>query len=110
MNRRGFLAALVAAPAALAFDPERALWVPGRKLISVSPARVSTGYAYKWGGHILYRIEFRDGPLEPIAQQQPDGVIIGRRARPYRRGERRDAALRADAAARRGSLFSRGRV
>ncbi len=32
MNRRGFLAALIAGTA---FDPERLLWVPGKKLISI---------------------------------------------------------------------------
>ncbi len=35
MNRRGFLGVLAAAVAGTAFDPERALWVPGRKLISI---------------------------------------------------------------------------
>jgi hypothetical protein len=37
VNRRGFLAALAGAFVA---DPERALWVPGQKLISIpSPIR-----------------------------------------------------------------------
>ena len=39
MNRRGFLAALAGA-AAYALDPERALWVPGKKLISIPAPRV----------------------------------------------------------------------
>ena len=34
MNRRGFLSVLAAGLAA-AVDPERAIWVPGRKLISI---------------------------------------------------------------------------
>ncbi|MES2136627.1 MAG: hypothetical protein V4502_06155 [Pseudomonadota bacterium] len=38
MNRRGFLASIAAA---LVLDPERALWVPGRKLISVPAPRVT---------------------------------------------------------------------
>ncbi len=38
MNRRAFLAALVGAAAAAA-DPERLLWVPGRKLISIPAPR-----------------------------------------------------------------------
>jgi len=37
VSRRGFLAAAGAAAVA-AFDPERALWVPGKRLISI-PAR-----------------------------------------------------------------------
>ncbi len=35
MNRRGFLGALLGAAAGAAYDPERALWVPGAKLISI---------------------------------------------------------------------------
>ncbi len=38
MNRRGFLSALAGAVAAAAYDPERALWVPGRKKIFIPPA------------------------------------------------------------------------
>ena len=37
MNRRGFLGLLTGAGVA-AFDPERLLWVPGRKLISIPAA------------------------------------------------------------------------
>lgn len=35
MNRRGFFAAFAAIAAAATLDPERLLWVPGRKLISI---------------------------------------------------------------------------
>ena len=35
MTRRGLLGLFVGAAAAATFDPERALWVPGRKLISI---------------------------------------------------------------------------
>jgi hypothetical protein len=38
VNRRGFLASLAGA-ATIALDPERALWVPRRKLISVARRR-----------------------------------------------------------------------
>jgi hypothetical protein len=39
MNRRGFLTSLLGT-AAVAFDPEKALWVPGKKVISIpSPAK-----------------------------------------------------------------------
>lgn len=34
MNRRGFLSTLLGG-AAMALDPERLLWVPGKKLISI---------------------------------------------------------------------------
>lgn len=40
MKRRGFLAALASATGAFALDPERALWVPGAKTISVPTPRV----------------------------------------------------------------------
>ena len=38
MNRRGFLAMLTGA----ALDPERLLWVPGRKLISIPRKNISS--------------------------------------------------------------------
>jgi hypothetical protein len=42
MNRRGFLGLLGGAAAAVALDPERALWIPRRRLISVPrPSRPS---------------------------------------------------------------------
>jgi hypothetical protein len=42
MNRRTFLSALAATFVA---DPEKALWVPGKKLISVPKPRVSPAWA-----------------------------------------------------------------
>lgn len=44
MNRRAFL---VSVAAVLTLDPERALWVPGKKLISV-PAPRPLPYRYAW--------------------------------------------------------------
>ncbi len=35
MNRRGFLGGLFGTVAALTLDPEKLLWVPGKKLISI---------------------------------------------------------------------------
>lgn len=40
-SRRAFLAAIAAA---FALDPERALWVPGKKLISIAAPRVPFDY------------------------------------------------------------------
>jgi len=37
MNRRGFLGFLGAAIAGATLDPERLLWEPGKKLISIPP-------------------------------------------------------------------------
>jgi len=39
LNRRGFLGVLATVAAGATLDPERALWVPGAKLISVPAAR-----------------------------------------------------------------------
>jgi hypothetical protein len=44
MNRRGFLGALFGSAGALVVDPERALWTPGAKLISI-PRRTAAGWA-----------------------------------------------------------------
>lgn len=46
LNRRGFLTALVGAFVA---DPERALWVPGKKLISIPKPQVQMDpdYAFR---------------------------------------------------------------
>jgi hypothetical protein len=48
MNRRSFFSSLAGAAAALSLDPDRALWVPGRKLISIpKPAPVSSDAIYR---------------------------------------------------------------
>lgn len=47
MNRRGFLSVAVGAmAAAAAFDPERELWVAGRKKIFIPPAPVPRGIVF----------------------------------------------------------------
>lgn len=66
-SRRGFLGAIAAA---LTLDPERALWVPGKKLISVpAPRPLPSGEAsidgkggawqYWMSGNELYRSDGR---------------------------------------------------
>lgn len=47
INRRGFLSALLGTASALALDQEKALWIPGKKLISIpkAPEIVTTGWA-----------------------------------------------------------------
>src|ERR1041384_1526447 len=42
MNRRGFFSALTATAAMAAVDPERLVWVPHRKLISIPAPRPMT--------------------------------------------------------------------
>lgn len=52
MNRRNFLSTLVGAGAALAFDPERLLWMPGAKTIFVPKPYVPTVYIDVFSGLI----------------------------------------------------------
>ncbi len=66
MNRRGFLGAIIAG---LAFDPERLLWVPGKKLISVPKPRTTIGYLIRevwWGQGVVVRLH------EPIFEDSFD--------------------------------------
>src|SRR5262249_45521890 len=57
MNRRAFLAALAGAT----LDPERLLWVPGKKLISIPPARVKFNvefpFAFRVGDIIQFAVD-----------------------------------------------------
>ena len=41
MNRRHFITSLLGGAAALAFDPERLLWVPGMKTIFIPPPEIT---------------------------------------------------------------------
>lgn len=41
MNRRNFLTSMAAAIGGMTLDPEKLLWVPGRKLISIPKIRVA---------------------------------------------------------------------
>lgn len=45
VNRRGFLQALIGSAAALTLDPERLLWVPGAKTISIPPPVVVNDFS-----------------------------------------------------------------
>ncbi len=69
MNRRGFLTSLLGIAATATLDPERLLWVPGKKLTSIPKPRV-VSLDYDWAvvqqtwtklmdGRILYREYFR---------------------------------------------------
>jgi hypothetical protein len=46
MDRRGFLSALIAAGTAAAIDPDKLLWEPGKKLISIPRHRMRPGFWY----------------------------------------------------------------
>ena len=48
MNRRSFLSTMLGA-GAFALDPERALWVPGAKLISIPVPRIASPFdGFNW--------------------------------------------------------------
>jgi hypothetical protein len=49
MNRRAFFTAITGTIAGLAFDPERALWVPGKKLISIPSAPIKIAAIFTVG-------------------------------------------------------------
>lgn len=58
MTRRGFLGSLAVAASAFALDPERALWVPGAKTISIprpASVRLTRGPEFKIGDTIMIR-------------------------------------------------------
>lgn len=73
MNRRAFLATLASAAAGIALDPERALWVPGRKRIFLpaqppslwSPVALHAGDIFTIAG--VYAVN-------PITQRNLDGL------------------------------------
>lgn len=53
IGRRGFLGAIAAAVAGAQLDPERLLWVPGKKLISVP--RFTAPAGFRIGDTIMIR-------------------------------------------------------
>lgn len=78
MNRRGFIGALAAA--AFALDPDRALWVPGAKLISIPAPRLRVPVRMLDMGWLSWEDDFRirrfSSINRPLAMQY--GVDIHR--------------------------------
>ena len=56
LSRRGFLTALSAAMAGSVLDPERLLWVPGRKTIFLPPAAGNTFVTAEWMSREVLRM------------------------------------------------------
>ena len=74
MNRRGFLSALLGTGAAMTLDPERLLWRPGAKLISIpAPTCVDTSDALLEQLTVSTRRYIWDNPelVDNIFQQSP---------------------------------------
>lgn len=65
INRRGFLSLFGAAAATAAIDPERLLWVPGAKVISV-PRVIRIDRSMRLGDTLFVRI-----PMRFTARQGP---------------------------------------
>ncbi|MGD0012803.1 MAG: hypothetical protein ABSD56_00025 [Bryobacteraceae bacterium] len=78
MNRRGFFAVLAGVAATAVLDPERLLWVPGKKLISIPRPRLTIAFEgfqkntrEEWAigpdGRVLgYSFDYGDGVLRRI--------------------------------------------
>lgn len=60
MNRRNFLASLLATAV---LDPERLLWVPGAKTISIPAPRVIEVYHFQPWGHVVEVTCFGDAHI-----------------------------------------------
>jgi len=76
VNRRGFFKTLGAILAGASLDPERALWIPGRKLISIpEPANLCIRYIQMFDiivGEQAARFDVSAHPL-----QMPKGIKLG---------------------------------
>ena len=77
MNRRGLLGALMGG---LMLDPERLLWVPGRKLISIPAVPPRTDKIYDWldGGRTtatVIVINPIDSPLVAFLREHPEYCV-----------------------------------
>jgi hypothetical protein len=83
MKRRGFLAALGGA----ALDPERLLWIPGRKLISIPRPRVETvaGSSRIHGRVFVHSLKYQDA-LNRILSLQCELIASRRVEAQYRSG------------------------
>jgi hypothetical protein len=76
IGRRGFLGVLAAA----VLDPERLLWVPGRKLVSIPEADISAEWRKGYGPPSLNRfapISEVDAYLNRMLSMQIETVLAG---------------------------------
>lgn len=84
MDRRSFLSTLAGAAAALAFDPERLLWVPGAKRIFI-PATPLIDFPLKYysvdvvisGPDFDKALKAWHNKLATTPYQWPDGDLFG---------------------------------
>lgn len=75
MNRRAFLASLAAAIAAPAVDPEKLLWTPGAKLISIpKPAPMAWPPAFSPAPLLFHSISLRFEEIVWVTLATPEEV------------------------------------
>jgi hypothetical protein len=76
MNRRRFFGSLAAIAAAAALDPERALWIPNKKLISIPAPRIMTDRVEVYDNRTYKLVERwwkeRGGVYRQISGQEPE--------------------------------------
>lgn len=89
MNRRSFLTGLATLIGGAALDPERLLWVPGKKLISIPkpawtdlyPPRISNEMLMNW---LNPAIDILDERIRrEIIQQTQEDLLVSQRPEPW---------------------------
>ncbi len=77
MNRRGFLGLFAGAVAGATLDPERALWIPGAKTISIpKPQQLRMVSRYMLDGEVMEAIQ----SVFPICGMMAFSELIGKLA------------------------------
>jgi hypothetical protein len=74
-SRRGFLGALLGAVAGAALDPERALWIPGKKTISI-PAQYYVVKIHSYNVERFLKFLNMSLELDPMGHLQGHGRFI----------------------------------
>jgi hypothetical protein len=77
MNRRGFLSALIGAGVAAAADPEKLLWTPGKKLISIPKATIYSDTPMVWFIEEITLAEFRRRYFVPTVEAIAERIAAG---------------------------------
>lgn len=71
MNRRAFLAMLTAA----IYDPERAFWVPGKKVISIPPVGLGNPQDWLMGGVVIGGAPIESALFQRNIPETPDEIV-----------------------------------
>lgn len=83
LNRRGFLSLLGAAVSGAVLDPERLLWVPGRKTISIpQPAPIQAAPEFLFDPNSEFVIIHETITKDEFIRRYPNSFIPDERLRP----------------------------